>query len=136
MWRAIYHEFRRWAKVSDRAIAAYKRTEITLETDRIWIIRKSRSTRGWCAKCGREVDMVGLKEAGALFGMSRPGMTESMLPGGGGAWDTHWSQATDGSPLVCLESLLKSRLEDRESPRLIEYVLEDTKLKEKDNENL
>jgi hypothetical protein len=43
MWKAIYHEFRRWAKVSERAVAAYKRTEITVETDRIWIIRKSRA---------------------------------------------------------------------------------------------
>ena len=111
MWKAIYHEFRRWAKVSDQPVAARKRTEITLETDRIWIIRKSHTTWGWCAECGREVEMVGLKEAEVLWGIVRPLITtQPMLPGGRGAsrgW--HWSEAADVSPLVCLESILKSR---------------------------
>ena len=60
MWQTIYREFRRWATVSGRAAAAYRRTEITVETDRVLIIRKSNSTRVWCAECGREVDMVDL----------------------------------------------------------------------------
>ena len=110
MWREIYHGFRRWAKVSELSAAAYKRTEITLETDRIWIIRKSRSRRGWCAECDREVDMVGLKEAEAPWGIARPliATNQCSLAVGGTAGE-HWSQAADGSPLVCLESLLKSR---------------------------
>ena len=106
MWRAIYHGFRRWAKVSERPAAAYKRTEITLETDRIWVIRRSHSTRAWCAECGREVDLVMLKEAEALSGMSQPLTTQPMLPGCGDSEGWHRSQAADGSPLVCLESLL------------------------------
>lgn len=110
MWKAIYHEFRRWAKVSDRAVDACKRTEITLETDRIWIIGKSHTTSGWCAECGREVEMVGLKEAEMLWGITRPlNTTQPMLPGGRGdsrGW--HWSEAADGSPLVCVESLRMS----------------------------
>jgi hypothetical protein len=108
MWKAIYHEFRRWAKVSERAVAAYKRTEITMETDRIWIIRKSHSRRVWCAECGRQVDMVGLKEAEALQGMAQPPTTQPMLPGCGDSRGWHWSQAADGSPLFCLESVLRS----------------------------
>jgi len=104
MWRAIYHEIRRWAKVSDHAIAAYKRTEITVETDRVWIIRKSHSKRVWCSECGREVDMVGLKEAAALSGTGQPLLSDS---DGGRGW--HWAQATDGSPLICLESLMRPR---------------------------
>ena len=107
MWREIYHEFRRWAKVSSRMAAAYKRTEITVETDRIWIIRKSRTRRGWCVECGREVDMVGLKEAGALLRKDTPPLTQPVLPGCGDNRRWHWSQADDGSPLVCLESLLR-----------------------------
>ncbi|MGD0213496.1 MAG: hypothetical protein ABSB87_09710 [Terriglobales bacterium] len=109
MWKAIYYEFRRWAKVSERAVAAYKRTEITVETDRIWIIRRSRATRGWCAECGREVDMVGLKEAEALQKMAQPVTTQPMLPGCGDNRGWHWSEAADGSPLICLESVLKSQ---------------------------
>jgi hypothetical protein len=71
MWRAIYHEFRRWAKVSRSAYAAFRRTEITVETDRIWIIRKSRSMRFWCASCGREVEAVGQKETAEISGANQ-----------------------------------------------------------------
>jgi hypothetical protein len=117
MWQTIYREFRRWAKVSGRAAAAYRRTEITVETDRVLIIRKSNSTRVWCAECGREVDMVDLNEVGAIAGTLPPGMaqrlpgeslsTKPMLSGCGERPGWHWSQAADGSTLVCLESLLK-----------------------------
>lgn len=109
MWRAIYYELRRWARVSERAVAAYKRTEITVETDRILIIRKSRSRRAWCAECGREVYMVGLKEAQALCETAQPLTAQPMLPGCGDNRGWHWSEAADGAPLICLESVLKSR---------------------------
>jgi hypothetical protein len=115
MWQAIYHEIQRWAKTSSPVAATNKKTEITVATEQVWIIRRSRTSRGWCAECGREVDMVDLKKAEALSGMTQPmlpqtRMTQPMLPGcgeGGRGW--HWSRASDGSPLVCLESLLKSR---------------------------
>lgn len=108
MWEAIYHEFRRWAKASRHAAAAYRRTEITVETEQIWIIRRSHTTRGWCAECGREVDMVGLKEAEALRGTAQLPGTQPMLPGCGDSRGWHWSAASDGSPRVCLESALQS----------------------------
>jgi hypothetical protein len=104
MWRSIYHEFRRWAKASDQAVVAPRRTEITVQTDRVWIIRKSHPKRVWCADCGREVDMVGLKEAEAFFGVNQP-----LLPDSDGGRGWHWAQSTDGSPLVCLESVLRAR---------------------------
>jgi hypothetical protein len=58
--------------------------------------------------------MVGLKEAEALSGMtqptlSRPRATQPMLPGCGDSRGWHWSQAADGSSLVCLESVLGSK---------------------------
>jgi hypothetical protein len=62
--------------------------------------------------------MVGLKEAEAISGMTQPALsqplktqpltTQPMLHGCGDNGGWHWSQAADGSPLVCLESLLKS----------------------------
>jgi hypothetical protein len=105
MWRTIYHGFRRWAKTSTPLVVGYKRTQITVETDGIWIIHKSHTTRRWCAECGREVDMVGLKEAAVLWGKDlQPLTAQPMLPDGDSrGW--HWSQAPDGSPLLCLESL-------------------------------
>jgi hypothetical protein len=78
-------------------------------------IRRRGCNRLWCQQCGREVDMVMLKEAEALSGMTQPALsqpltTQPMLPGcRGDSRGWHWSEAADGSPLVCLESLLKSR---------------------------
>jgi hypothetical protein len=46
--------------------------------------------------------MIDLKEAEALTGT-----TQAMLCCGGGDRGWHWSQAEDGSRLLCLESLLK-----------------------------
>lgn len=99
--------------------AAYRRAEITVETDQILIIRKSHSERGWCAECGREVDMVSVNEVGAPTGRTQLAATRSstgqssstvpMLPGCGDSRGWHWSQAADGSPRVCLESVLKSK---------------------------
>ncbi len=96
MWREIYHEFRRWAKVSERAVAAYQRTEIIMETDRVFIIRKSHSTRGWCAECGREVVLVGVKEVEVLRGKAQLFTTHPMLPGCGDSRGLHWSLASKG----------------------------------------
>jgi len=72
MWRAIYHEFRGWAKTFASTSAANRRTEITAETHRVWIIRRSPGARAWCAECGREVDVVGSKEMAALKGLGQP----------------------------------------------------------------
>lgn len=47
-----------------------------METDWIWIIRKSNSTRAWCAECGREVEVMGLKGKAALPGVSPPLVSE------------------------------------------------------------
>jgi hypothetical protein len=71
MWRAIYHEFQRWAKASMGASTANRRTEITVETDRIWIIRKSRSSRVWWEQSSREVGTVIPSETGQLSGASQ-----------------------------------------------------------------
>jgi hypothetical protein len=48
--------------------------------------------------------MIDLKEAEALTGT-----TQAMLSDGRADRGWHWSQAEDGSPLLCLESLLKSK---------------------------
>jgi hypothetical protein len=81
----------------------HKRTEVTVETDRVLIIRRRRALRAWCQECGCEVDMVDLREAGAL-----PGMSERGLRDGAEAHRWHVYEGQDGIGLVCLESLLKS----------------------------
>lgn len=74
------------------------RTEITVETDRVLIIR--RSVRAWCRQCGREVDMLSLGEAEALTARQ-----ESPLSTLARQW--HLSENQQGTYLVCLESLRK-----------------------------
>ena len=103
MWREVYHEIRCWAKAWREASSAQRRTEITVETDRIWIVRRLRPNRVWCAECGREVEMVGPNEIAAISGARQP------LPAEGDAvqgW--HSIRAADGSPRFCLVSVLKS----------------------------
>jgi hypothetical protein len=85
-------------------MAAHKRTEITVETDQVWIVRRRHSTRVWCRECAREVDMVGLADASMLTGITHQGMRH-----GAQAQEWHFSEGQDGAPLICLESLLKSK---------------------------
>jgi hypothetical protein len=95
--------FRDWAKRLAGAISAPQRMEITIQTDRLVLIRGRRSPRAWCQQCGHEVEMVGLSQAVALAGGGTPVLPDSAQ---GQAW--HISEAQNGSPLICLESVLKS----------------------------
>ena len=96
--------FQRWAKTLAGALAVSKRTEITMETDHVLIIQRRHSAQGWCQECGCEVDMVGLAEAEGITGMTQPA-----LQAGAQMQKWHISEDQDGSPLICLASLLRSR---------------------------
>lgn len=99
---------RRWAKKLGEAVTARDRTEITIETDRVLIIRGRRSKGAWCEKCGREVDTVGLQDMRTLTGTSHPMLAGSAELGG---WHLCGGQDAAGQaaePRVCLDSLLKS----------------------------
>jgi hypothetical protein len=79
---------------------AYKRIEITVETDQLLIIRRSRVVRAWCSACGCDVDMVNLEEANGLSETSRA------------AWragtGVHLLKGSHGTELICLKSWSKS----------------------------
>lgn len=79
MWQAIYHEFQRWAKTPMRLLAAYRTTEITVEIDQRWVIRKPRAARVRCAECGRD---VGTREPAIL--LAQPGRVNRVTSGAGG----------------------------------------------------
>jgi hypothetical protein len=95
--------FQRWAKRLVGAETTQKKTEVTVETDRVLIIRRRLTKRGWCRECACEVDMVELSEVQALTNKSQLELRDGSLSQ---RW--HFSEDEDGSPLVCLESLLKS----------------------------
>lgn len=76
-----------------------KRTEITVETSEVMVIRRTRVYRAWCRECGREVDMVGVPDARAIAGIREDDA----------AWLAKWHvhEEPEGT-LVCMEALLKS----------------------------
>jgi hypothetical protein len=85
-------------------VATRKRIEITIETDRVVIIRRNRPTRAQCQECGSEADMLDMTTAAELTGM-----TDQMLRDLVDAQELHLGQSPDGSLRICLESLLKSK---------------------------
>ncbi|MGA9354387.1 MAG: hypothetical protein WBV46_11900 [Terriglobales bacterium] len=80
----------------------HKRTEITIETERVLIIGRRHSTQAWCPECGRNVYVV---QAQMLTGGAQPRLLKGD-DAGPQSW--HSFEGPDGKALVCLESLLKA----------------------------
>ena len=92
--------FQRWAKGIAEAVLVPRRLEVTVQTERILIIRRQRLRRVWCQHCRREVDAISPQEAASLAGGER-----HALSGNIGSDDWHFCEGANGEPLVCLESL-------------------------------
>jgi hypothetical protein len=79
-----------------------KETKITIETDSLLIFRSRSSLRAWCPECGSEVEMIPLDGVGVISNLAPPEVE---------AWiqseDLHHTNAADGAPLICLNSMLK-----------------------------
>ena len=93
--------FQRWAKRLVGSRTTKKTTEITVQTDRILVIRRRRPVRAWCRDCGCETDMLTLDEVASVTS-SGPPLDEEVQR----SW--HLAEAEDGTGLVCLDSFLKS----------------------------
>jgi hypothetical protein len=78
-----------------------KRTKITIETESLLIMQSRTSSRAWCPLCAGEVEMIALGSVGVISNLG-PAALEDWL----NSSDLHHSQATDGSALICLNSLL------------------------------
>lgn len=79
------------------------RIEIRIQTRQLLIVQDTASvTRGWCAGCGRQVDMVRLENATAL-------KAESLRACGiqVNADELHVNEMPGGFLLVCLNSLME-----------------------------
>jgi hypothetical protein len=79
-----------------------KRLEITIQTSQVLTIRGARSSRAWCPQCDAEQEMVRLETA-ALLADS----IATLLKCGSTSTDWHISQLQDGTPQICLPSLLR-----------------------------
>ena len=94
--------FQRWAKRLIGPEITHKKTEITVETGRVLIIRRRGMTRAWCEACAAEVDTVSLDEIAEINGVPAALSLETLSR----SW--HYCEDADGAPRICLESLLKS----------------------------
>lgn len=80
-----------------------KFTRVTIETESLMILRGMNGNRLWCCRCAKEVDQIALKSIGVLSNLL-PHEVEEWL----NSVDFHRSQTTDGTELICLNSLLAS----------------------------
>jgi hypothetical protein len=86
-------------------LRSVKRTEITVEIDRLLIVRRRHSTRLWCRECGRETDfvsweqMVKMEQGGRLLG------TGARVAEPQPANSFHTQETRRERVLVCLESV-------------------------------
>ena len=78
-----------------------KHTKITIESDSLLILRSGSSQRAWCPRCAAEGDMIALENAGVVSNLDQPSLEEWL-----NSEELHRSRATDGSTLICLNSLL------------------------------
>jgi hypothetical protein len=78
-----------------------RRTEITVETEQVLILRRARrATRAWCPKCRAEVGMVAPEDAATLGGLSLRAVCRRVEAG-----ELHFRETADGRLFICLNSL-------------------------------
>ena len=79
-----------------------QQTKITIETYSLLVLRGRSSLRAWCPQCAAEGEIIPLEGVGVISNLS-PVEVEAWLE----SESIHRSQAADGAPLICLNSLLK-----------------------------
>jgi hypothetical protein len=83
-------------------VAKPRKIEITIQTDQRLVIYSTGSGATWCPQCGADREFVTLQTAGQLANSMLVRMKDGALPS-----NLHLSVFSDGSPRVCLESLLR-----------------------------
>ncbi|HEU4389720.1 MAG TPA: hypothetical protein VFV34_18085 [Blastocatellia bacterium] len=78
-----------------------KRTEITIETDRLVVVRRREtSVRAWCSSCGARVRMIDVGEAAEVAHVG-PRTIYKWIE----ANRVHFTESAQGIVLVCLNSI-------------------------------
>jgi hypothetical protein len=78
-----------------------KQTKITIQEDSLLYLRGQNSTRAWCPVCNAESEMVALENLHVISNLDRYSLEEWI-----NSSELHRLQGDDGSPLICLNSLL------------------------------
>ena len=80
-----------------------RRTEVTIETDELWVIRRSGTVGlAWCPECGKEVDMITTDEAIALTRLDARDIYRRVESG-----LIHYAKTPGGVALICSRSVMK-----------------------------
>ena len=79
-----------------------KQTKITIETESLLVLHGRTSIRAWCSQCRSEVEMVALENTAVVSNLALTAIKEWFA-----SEELHHSQEADGSPLICLNSLLR-----------------------------
>jgi hypothetical protein len=77
-----------------------RRTEITIETDRMFYISSPRMVLSWCAACDAQVEMVPVDEAAILRHVNSRTIFHWVESA-----QVHSSETANGLLLICLNSL-------------------------------
>jgi hypothetical protein len=89
-----------------------RRTEITVETDEVIIIRQSRRlSRAWCRECAQLAIMVTVDQAAAAAKKSSR-LIYRMAEAG----YIHFTETPEGFLLICFQSLVSAGWDDASNP--------------------
>jgi hypothetical protein len=77
-----------------------KRIWITIETERMLVIARRHAVRGWCERCGTEIEFLPSDQVRRLDTTSGPVLEQHRN-------NLHRWLAKDGLILVCVKSLLR-----------------------------
>lgn len=77
-----------------------RRTEITVETERLLIIRGHKKAVAWCAACQQHREMLTIDEAALRVGVSSRAIFRWVESG-----TIHYTETADGLLLICPTSL-------------------------------
>lgn len=78
-----------------------KQAKITMETSSLFMLRAQTAERAWCAQCAAESEVVALDRIGVISNLDREALEEWLNSG-----TIHRLEPPNGSPLICLNSLL------------------------------
>jgi hypothetical protein len=82
-----------------------KKATITVETERLLVISRSRHTVDrWCHSCQADVKMIGIDEAAVIAGISQRTVFHLAEAG-----EIHFMETTEGQALFCLNSISRQR---------------------------
>lgn len=84
-------------------MAKRRTTRVFIETHECWVVRRPEQVRrAWCAGCRAEAEHLAAEQAARAAGLSLRALCRMVEAG-----QLHSNETTDGSLLVCVNSLLE-----------------------------